>query len=356
MLKCNYHNNWKCNMDNENNETLTQRIENLKNQYKKRLLKLKIIFLVCAYSLLIATMVGISILLKQNGIENTNIITAIASTVAVLLLYSSTPICLKYSKRLKKLEKEITDLTSLDTPLESQKEFEEIISNNIPNNQNLPPIQNYTPTKQEKIATYFGVGIIFFAVILMFVLMSTEKYMHVAMFIGLLILMFWLYTYGMFLTISNKWLYSLYYPTISILIIALPPCIAAVITQSFAEWILILSTCLASVVSITLFTIFLYFSFTKPNKQKKKFIEENKQYITEINEEDGNISWYNQNGDMATIVRVSPFKCFATIYKKINNEFVEHKNQRFVEYQSALYFIYSSLMEMSATSNNILNN
>lgn len=326
---------------------LNERLDMLWKKYKKTLLWHRIIFLSVSYILLIAVMVAIIVIFKDKGGLDSSVISVVSSSVAVGLLFSSGSICTKYSKKLRALKQEITDLSLLLDVKVNEDNFEKIISPNAQPSIVMPAIKkDYVISNKEKFAVTAGFICIVLAMVLMFVAIAIEKLISVPLFIGLIIIMFWIEAYGMFLAFTRKWLYSLYYPSVCMAIIAGPPCITAFVASNFAEWILILSTCLAGVLSIVLFCVFLYFNFTKPTKEKKKFVEENKQIIEEKQEEDI-FYWYNKNGDYATIVRLGQFKFLATIYD-VNN--IKLNEQAFVEYSNAVYFVYKSLIDLKKQS------
>lgn len=213
--------------------------------------------------------------------------------------------------------------------------------------------------KSEKCGKILGIAtMVLGAIDLFIVFIFGDKYFSDILYIGLLALGMWFWVYGFMAWLNMRPLWSLYYPTVSILIIASLPSIAAAVTFRYAEWIEILSVCLSMIVSVVLFGVFVYFSIAKPNKARQKYTEEHKKDLTEKNsiKKYNNVFlqikiYENSNGDKASIITKSNICQYVIIEKNVVGflQFIDKK--RFVEMYNAEYYAVKSLTALKEDGN-----
>ncbi len=210
-------------------------------------------------------------------------------------------------------------------------------------------------SKNEKCGKILGIISMILGTLALFtVFVFGDRYFNDILYIGVLILGLWFWTYGFMAFISMRSLWSLFYPTVSIVIIASLPCIVAALTFRYKEWIEILSVSLSSIVTLIIFAVFMYYSVTKSMKAKQKYIKDNiknfdkKSMIKRYNDNSISISIIeNLNGDRASIISKNGLCQYVVIEKNINNNLELIEKKRFVEMYSAQYYAIKSLCEFS---------
>ena len=196
------------------------------------------------------------------------------------------------------------------------------------------------------------------AIDLFIVFLFGDEYFSDVLYVGLLALGIWFWAYGFMAWFSMRPLWSLYYPTVSILIIASLPSIAAAITFRYAEWIEILSVCLSMVVSVVLFGVFAYYVIAKPTKARQKYTEENKKdllvknRIKKYNNVFLQIKIYeNSNGDRASIITKNNICQYVILEKNVAGFLQYIDKKRFVEMHNAEYYAVKSLITLKEDGN-----
>ena len=213
-------------------------------------------------------------------------------------------------------------------------------------------LEIFKPTKSQKISKIFGIIALFLGItslVVSFIL--GERYLNSLEELSLLFLGMWLFIYGTFATITTRGIWSLYLPTISMLIILFLPCITAAFTYKLKEWILILSTCIAVIISMVFFSVFLYFTVTKPMKHKNRIINQYNDYFISksLIMEDGTtygVEFINKNGDVATIVNFTYNKNGVILEKNVNGDLIYVTHKSFVEHDSAKFYAYNFLITL----------
>lgn len=213
--------------------------------------------------------------------------------------------------------------------------------------------------KSEKCGQILGIiSMVLGAIDLFIVFLFGDKYFSDVLYVGLLALGIWFWAYGLMAWFSMRPLWSLYYPTVSILIIASLPSIAAAITFRYAEWIEILSVCLSMVVSVVLFGVFVYFSIAKPTKARQNFVEENKKELTIKNriKKYNNVFlqikiYENNNGDRASIITKNNICQYVILEKNVGGFLQYIDKKRFVEMYNAEYYAVKSLTTLKEDGN-----
>lgn len=209
-------------------------------------------------------------------------------------------------------------------------------------------------SKDEKCGKILGIlAMVLGAIVLFIVFIFGDSYFSDILYVGLLVLGLWLWGYGFMAWITMRPVWSLYYPTVSILIIASLPCIAAAITFRYAEWIEILSVCLSMVVSVVLFGVFAYFSIAKPTKARQNFVEENKKELTIKNriKKHNNVFlqikiYENNNGDRASIITKNNICQYVILEKNVGGFLQYIDKKRFVEMYNAEYYAVKFLIHI----------
>lgn len=214
--------------------------------------------------------------------------------------------------------------------------------------------ETFSLNKNQKIAILLGIlSLICGGLICFFLFIFGDALLPDAVFVALLALAAWFFGYGFSAYITRRAIYSLYYPTVTILMIASLPAIAAAITFRYQEWIEILSVCLCAASSLIIWTIFLWQTFVKPAKAKQKFISD---HANDISEDDINSTIVNniesviahilknEKGDIAIIAQEHGMRQNVAVYKNDDGIIKLHSKQSFVEVYSAKYYAYEKLL------------
>lgn len=209
----------------------------------------------------------------------------------------------------------------------------------------------------DRIKAYFGVLCIAAGIVSCYVAFYFDKTDNIIAFLVCLIAGIWAFAYGMFAAFTRKPIYSLYYPTVSIALIAFPPCLAAWLTRGYAdtpqEWIQAVSTCLSAALGITLFCVFLALTYTRPQRKRREFVNANgnKFRLLEESEEGYFAVLQNKKNDRARIGNWVWNKHKVTIEKWIQEESATghydfYQSDMFVEYHNAFYFAAKTLIDL----------
>lgn len=212
--------------------------------------------------------------------------------------------------------------------------------------------ENFSLSRKQRISKIVGfLSMLCGGILLFFLFVFGDKYLSDPVYVTILALGIWCWGYGGFALITGRAVYSLFYPTITILMIASLPAIAAVITFRYKLWIEILSVSLCAVISVILWGIFLWHTVTKPMKAKQKFVAEHANEISEdyINgsiEDNRTRVFKNERGDIAIIAQVEGVQQNVAVYKNIDGNFEMYCKKSFVELYSAKHYAYEILLSL----------
>ena len=315
-------------MENKEQETLKERESELYKLQEKFDRSLKLRKLILFISVSIATIFVSTLLIILLGDKAIRLSLIISTILCSVIFCLGEVIVYSISPKLKKLDGDIKKLLLIESTLTEINKCK------------IPP--------KEKVSNAISIILLCCGILLMFSLMIIgSDFFNPFIFVALLLLSLWLVFYSIFVLLTKYLLYSLYYPTVCLLLVALPPYITALITVKFAEWILILSTCLASCIGIILLSLFLYFTVMKPNKIKTQFLINHERDINiEISRDNSLIKYFfNKKGDKGELItnHSTRFKC--VIYKN-NGELEKIAEKNFVEQHNAHYYIFEILIEL----------
>jgi hypothetical protein len=181
---------------------------------------------------------------------------------------------------------------------------------------------------------------------------------NIVAFFAFLILGFWAFSYGGTVVMTKKPIRGLYYPTVSLLLLCIPPCSVAWATRGYAdtarEWIQILGVCLAAVLGLTLFMLFLHFVLKRPQDRKSAFIKASIGKFRLIRDHrDSYIALLkNKKNDTAKIMPWLGLRQGVVIEKRVgdkdgNGSYVWQGFDTFVEDHNAYYYAVKSLVDLN---------
>ena len=314
--------------ENENLE-LAKKAKALGLAFNKKRIIFKTIYLSIVFVIVIGLAVTIILLFKDGNIDLVRNAAIIATVVICFVcFFTSDWIVCNFSKSLKTMQDELDQLHRILYPeIFASRARERAIRER---------------SLSDKIKLIIGVSFLVLGIIALITDFIITDIISTEIFFVILLSGIWFVIYSFFVMLSKRLIRGMYYPTMTLLTVAAPPLLTAWLTQNAQEWVMILSTCLATAFGISLFAIFMYFAVYHPEKERRKFVKDNKDLFEEREpEQEGfRIEIINAKGDRALISDWRGTKHHLIIEKRLNDEmphFTKHIELEFVEYHNAYY-------------------
>lgn len=317
----------KINNDNE------QRLEQLsekqmlfdKQMKSKKAVYMIMMFLITVFLVLIAALYSKSYVVIK-------LVIPIAGIVFLICFLTKDAIVFRTSKSLRTLDREIKGILKILNPQVAEAaEYSKMNSTSL----------------FDILKTICGVLLFISGAVILWIAERIDFELYAGVTLFLLLFGLWLILYSMFVIITKRMFRSLYYPTFTLILFLAPPLIAAGYLDYQQERTIILSISLAIIFSIVLYSIFLYFSLFRPNKEKKKYIQDNiGLYREKERREMGMIELINKKNDRGKIYIINSNKHQCVMEENINGSYVKYKEMKFVEYNNAYYAVVKELMQL----------
>lgn len=209
--------------------------------------------------------------------------------------------------------------------------------------------ERYYREFKEKISFYIG---LLFTIIGIFVLVYYGLIMNYELPFWLIIGVLWAISYGMATVITKKLISSLFYPTITLALLSIPPFLTYYLMQGQKESIVILCTLCVAVIAFALYTIFLYYFIFKPNKRRNIYIEANRKFYEERKEEEKDflVNVYNNKNDRFKISRLKDYRHRVIIEKFISGELPHYEQIKEIIFVDYLNVYYAGMLELKKLS------
>lgn len=322
----------------ESIQDLNKRLVTIGLEFEKKRKIYKFIYLSLVFIAAIGLSI-ISIIIFKD--YNPEIITS-ATTVSVIIIflvcyYTSDLVVCNFLKSLKAMQLELDELNC------------EIYPDIFAKSEKNKPIKD--SNLSDKLKMILGVSLLIFGCLTLIINFIIGSIISTEMFLAFLIISIWIVVYSAFLLLSKKIIRSLYYPTVSMTLIAAPPLLVAALTQQAEGWIMGIFICVATIFGLALFSLFMYLSVYRPGKERRRFIRENNELFRELeSEEDGIMTEIiNMKKDRAKISVWRNTRHHLIIEKMIGEEpllFEKLNEFEFVEYQDAYYTAVKEMVDL----------
>ncbi|MDR0832555.1 MAG: hypothetical protein LBM99_06645, partial [Bacillales bacterium] len=229
----------------------------------------------------------------------------------------------KFSRKIRKLNEKIAETRQkinviYDLEYKNVEEDTKIIEsiNNLPRAESIEdlPIEKDKPI--QIITKIIGLLSLFIGGSSAIASTTLVDEIHPAVFIIMLVMGIWLHIYGYFAIFTKRPIWSMYWPSMAIGSIAIPPLVLLFITISFQEWVYAISTILGAVIGLTLFTLMMIYKVYKPNKAKRKFLEDNRGLLYTI--DTSNLENYHYKFEMRNLKNDYVWSKIFTNIKHVN--------------------------------------
>lgn len=343
-----------------------------KNTAKIKVEKIKAFTLL--YATLFTVTFGIIAIWPTFALEFISLITTITIVLAVLILYATEFLVLKFSKKINLLlkqqnelldklnnfnqEQNLIEATVLEkenqTSTLNANEMEASAYDNLLNsayNEENNSSQLTKSANKTFIPKIIKAKRIAMAVILLVSLFTTLSGMVIAISeqysLGLTLLI--LGSFGMFYAIvayiTTRLLKSIIYPFITIFVLLVLPIVTYALTEKMSIAVNAISTIIAIILGIVLFALTIYNSYTKPIKEASDFIRDNYtllRYMSFSNSGNNTAVVFNKKQDRATMFMTKNYKIKVILEKFTPDNNNDNNNLTYEKLEERLFEVHNS--------------